>query len=86
MAGGAQAFVAVALVVVFVVCALRALRSGGPGELWWALGSVALLADTFVIVRARVLTIPLFFVVVIVLLYWTARRAAERDDVENESR
>jgi len=82
MSGTAQVVVTAMLVAVFVVSVWRARRSGGPGELWWALGSVALMADTFVIQRERVLTIPLFFVVVLILLFWSARRGAEREDVE----
>ena len=32
--------------------------------------------------RARVLTIPFFFLLVIILLFWSARRHAERLDAE----
>jgi hypothetical protein len=35
---------------------------------------------TFVFPRARVLTIPLVFVLIIVLLFWSARRSAEREE------
>jgi len=77
-----QTFVSLALLVAVALFAVAALRSGGAGELWWALATAALIADTFVIVRARVLTIPFFFVFIIILLFWSARRHAERKDAE----
>jgi len=77
-----QVLIATALLVAAAVCALAALRSGGAGELWWTLATVSLLADTLVIKRARVLTIPFFFVLVIILLFWSARRNATREEVE----
>ena len=49
-----------------------------------ALAAAMLMADTFVIQRARVLTIPFFFTFVIILLFWSARRSAERQDTEQE--
>jgi hypothetical protein len=79
-----QILIATALLVASVAFALTAVRSGGAGELRWTLATVALLADTLVIQRARVLTIPLFFVLVIILLFWSARRHAERKDLEEE--
>ena len=39
-----------------------------------------LLVLTFVFPRARVMTVPLFFVLVLVLLFWVARIGAERAD------
>ena len=55
-----------------------------PRELIGSLTTVVLIALTFVFPRARVLTIPFFFVFVIVLLFWSARRSAERQDAEQE--
>ena len=77
-----QAVVAVALLVAAVVCAVAAVRGAGAPEFWGALATVALMADTFVVQRARVLTIPFFFVLCIILLFWSARRSAEREDAE----
>jgi hypothetical protein len=51
-----------------------------PRELWGSLVTVLLIALTFVFPRARVLTIPFFFVLVIILLFWSARRYAEREE------
>jgi len=73
---------AIALLVAAGVFALLAVRGRGAPELWGALATLALMIDTFVIQRARVLTIPFFFVLVIVLLFWSARRHAERLDTE----
>jgi hypothetical protein len=39
-----------------------------------------LLVLTFVFPRARVMTVPLFFVLVLILLFWVARIGAERAD------
>jgi hypothetical protein len=79
-----QVFVAIALLVVSAVCTILAVRNAGTAEFWGALATAALLADTFVIQRARVLTIPFFFALVIILLFWSARRSAERQDAEQE--
>lgn len=42
-------------------------------------GSLVLLILTFVFPRARVLTIPFFFQLVIIMLFWSARVSAEKD-------
>jgi hypothetical protein len=49
-------------------------------ELKGILGTLVLMALTFVFPRARVLTIPFFFVFVLIAIYWSARRAAEREE------
>ncbi len=79
-----QALVATALLVVSGLFGFLAVRGVGTAELWGALATIAIIADTFVLVRARVLTIPFFFVFVIILLFWSARRSAERQDAEQE--
>ena len=55
-----------------------------PKELTGALVTIVLIVLTFVFPRARVLTIPFFFTFVIILLFWSARRSAEREDTEQE--
>jgi fucose 4-O-acetylase-like acetyltransferase len=55
-----------------------------PSELWGSLVTIVLIVLTFVFPRARVLTIPFFFVFVIILIFWSARRHAERLDAEEE--
>ncbi|HLY36912.1 MAG TPA: hypothetical protein VKU61_02680 [Candidatus Binatia bacterium] len=55
-----------------------------PKELTGSLAMVVLIVLTFVFPRARVLTIPFFFTFVIILLFWSARRSAERQDTEQE--
>jgi fucose 4-O-acetylase-like acetyltransferase len=55
-----------------------------PRELWGSLVTIVLIILTFVFPRARVLTIPFFFVFVIILIFWSARRHAERADAEEE--
>ena len=53
-----------------------------PRELWGSLVTIVLMILTFVFPRARVLTIPFFFVLCIILIFWSARRSAERQDAE----
>ena len=55
-----------------------------PSELWGSIAMVLLITMTFVFPRARVLTIPFFFVFVIILIFWSARRGAERADAKEE--
>ena len=49
------------------------------GEAIGMVGSLILMVLTFVFPRARVLTIPFFFQLTIITLFWSARVAAERD-------
>jgi hypothetical protein len=51
-----------------------------PAELKGSIATVILIVFTFVFPRARVLTIPFFFVFCIILIFWSARRAAEREE------
>ena len=55
-----------------------------PSELTGSIATLVLIVLTFVFPRARVLTIPFFFLFVIILLFWSARRHAERLDAEEE--
>ena len=76
--------IGIGLLVAAAVCGFIAARGRGPAELWGMLATLALLIDTFVVQRARVLTIPFFFVLCIILLFWSARRHAERLDAEEK--
>lgn len=49
-------------------------------ELKGSIVTLILIVLTFVFPRARVLTVPLFFVLVIVLIFWSARVSADRMD------
>ena len=51
-----------------------------PSELKGVILTTVLIVLTFVFPRARVLTIPFVFWLVLILLYWSARRAAEREE------
>jgi len=55
-----------------------------PRELTGSVATIVLIVLTFVFPRARVLTIPFFFVLCIILIFWSARRGAERADAEEE--
>ena len=56
-----------------------------PSELKGILVSLVAMVLTFVFPRARVLTVPFFFVLVLIALFWSARRSAERDQDEENS-
>src|SRR5206468_668368 len=49
-----------------------------PSELKGIIGTTVLIILTFVFPRARVLTVPLVFVLILIALFWSARRSAER--------
>jgi hypothetical protein len=51
-----------------------------PSELKGIVLTTVLIVLTFVFPRARVLTIPLVFVWLLVALFWSARRSAERKE------
>ena len=51
-----------------------------PSELKGMVLTAVLIVLTFVFPRARVLTVPLAFVFIIIGLYWSARRSAEREE------
>ena len=51
-----------------------------PSELKGILATLLMIVLTFVFPRARVLTVPLFFVFVLIAIFWSARRGAEREE------
>ena len=51
-----------------------------PSELKGILLTTILMVLTFVFPRARVLTVPLFFVLILIALFWSGRRSAEREE------
>jgi len=51
-----------------------------PSELKGLVLTAGLIVLTFVFPRARVLTVPLVFVFVIIAIFWSARRGAEREE------
>ncbi|HLK11809.1 MAG TPA: hypothetical protein VKW76_10545 [Candidatus Binatia bacterium] len=51
-----------------------------PSELKGVVATLVLIVLTFVFPRARVLTIPFFMMFVMILLFWSARRSAEREE------
>jgi len=55
-----------------------------PSEFTGSVATIIVIVLTFVFPRARVLTIPFFFVLCIILIFWSARRSAERQDAEEE--
>jgi hypothetical protein len=53
-------------------------------EAKYALVALALTILSFMTHGGRVMTLPFFFVFVIVLLFWSARRSADRIEREEE--
>jgi hypothetical protein len=51
-----------------------------PGELKGIIATTVLIVLTFVFPRARVLTVPLAFVLILIGIFWVARRGAEREE------
>jgi uncharacterized membrane protein len=51
-------------------------------ELKGTVVTIILMILTFVFPRARVLTVPFFFVLLLIWIYWAARVAADRADRE----
>jgi len=51
-----------------------------PSELKGIIGTTVFIILTFVFPRARVLTVPLVFVLILIALFWSARRSAEREE------
>ena len=51
-----------------------------PSELQGLVATAIMIVLTFVFPRARVLTIPLVFVLILIAIFWSARRAAEREE------
>jgi uncharacterized membrane protein len=54
-----------------------------PSELKYAIGSLILVVLAFLIPGGRVMVLPFFFVLVLVLIFWSARRSAEREEEES---
>ena len=55
-----------------------------PSELWWTIVWTVLTALSVIVPGGRVMTIPFAFCVILVLIFWSARRAADRQDAEEE--
>ena len=51
-----------------------------PAELKYAILAAVLTILSVIIPGARVLTLPFFFALVLILIFWSARRAAEREE------
>jgi hypothetical protein len=49
-------------------------------ELKWSVVTTILIVLTFVFPRARVMTVPLAFVLLLIWIFWVARIGAERAD------
>jgi hypothetical protein len=54
-------------------------------EFKWSIVTTVLIVLTFVFPRARVLTVPLVFVLLLIWIYWVARIQADRQDRNQES-
>ena len=75
-----MAVATIVLVLLALGSVFLAMRSSSAPEFWWLVHTADLIVLTFVFQRARVLTVPLMFVWIIIGLFWSARRSAERED------
>jgi hypothetical protein len=67
------------LIVVVTAVAARVLRR--PPELFYAVWATGLTVLSLVAQGGRVLTIPFVLVLLMIWLFWLARRAAEREEL-----
>ena len=67
--------------LVVVVTAVVAMVVRRPTELRYAVWAIGLTVISLVAPGGRVLTIPFVMVLLIIWLFWLARRAAEREEL-----
>jgi hypothetical protein len=67
------------IVLVATVAAAMVLRR--PAELHYAVWALGFTVLSLVMPGGRVLTIPFFLILVMIWLFWLARRAAEREEL-----
>jgi hypothetical protein len=56
-----------------------------PAELKYSIATLLLTVLSFLIPGGRVMTLPFFLGFVLVLIFWSARRSADREEAEEES-
>jgi hypothetical protein len=67
------------IVVILTVVTALALRR--PAELHYAVWALGLTVLSLVVPGGRVLTIPFALILLMIWLFWLARRAAEREEI-----
>ena len=67
--------------IVLVATVVAALVLRRPAELHYAVWATGFTVLSLVMPGGRVLTIPFFLVLVMIWLFWLARRAAEREEL-----
>ena len=67
--------------IVLVATVVAALVLRRPAELHYAVWATGFTALSLVMPGGRVLTIPFFLILVMIWLFWLARRAAEREEL-----
>ena len=55
-----------------------------PSELKYSIAALLLTILSFLVPGGRVMTLPFFFALVLVLVFWSARRSAEREEAAEE--
>jgi hypothetical protein len=55
-----------------------------PSELKYSIAAFVLTVGSFFLPGGRVMTLPFFFAFVLVLIFWSARRSADREEAEEE--
>ncbi len=56
-----------------------------PAELKYSILTLVLTILSFYVPGGRVMTLPFFFVLILVLIFWSARRSADREEREEEA-
>jgi len=67
--------------IVLIVTVVAAVALRRPAELHYAVWAFGLTVLSLVVPGGRVLTIPLALILLMIWLFWLARRAAEREEI-----
>ena len=68
-------------IIVLVATVVAAMVLRRPAELHYAVWTIGFTVLSLVVQGGRVLTIPFVLILVMIWLFWLARRAAEREEL-----
>jgi hypothetical protein len=68
-------------IIVLVATVVAAMVLRRPAELHYAVWAIGFTALSLVVQGGRVLTIPFVLILLMIWLFWLARRAAEREEL-----
>ena len=68
-------------IIVLVATVVAAMVLRRPAELHYAIWAIGFTVLSLVVQGGRVLTIPFVLILLMIWLFWLARRAAEREEI-----